>query len=115
MAKITNVGSGRFNTKYVRLLQGETKTIGAELAVSLVGVDRAFIEFEANDDLSGINEYRLLKAAKFAGLHVSSKQEAISALKPKPKSVVKKTTKHLKSVVSKAKEAVLPVENTTEE
>ena len=115
MAKITNVGSGRFNTKYVRLLQGETKTIDVGLAVSLVGVDRAFIEFEANDDLSEISEFRLLKAAKFAGLNVSSKQDAISALKPKKKSIGKKTTKHLKSVVTKAKEAVLPVEETTEE
>tara|TARA_R110002020_G_scaffold124320_3_gene281294 strand:+ start:362 stop:709 length:348 start_codon:yes stop_codon:yes gene_type:complete len=115
LAKITNVGSRRFNTRHVRLLQGESKTIDAGLAVSLIGLDGAKVEFEAADDLSGINEYRLLKAAKFAGLHVSSKQEAISALKPKPKSVVKKTTKHLKSVVSKAKEAVLPVEETTEE
>ena len=61
------------------------------------------------------NEYILIKAAKFTGVIVNSKPDAIKALKPKKKSMAKKTTKHLKSVVTKAKEAVLPVEETTEE
>ena len=115
LATITNVGSGRFRTKYIRLLQGETKTIDANLAVSLVGLNCAKVNFEATDDLSGINEYRLIKAAKFTGAIVNSKQDAIKALKPKKKSMGKKTTKHLKSVVTKAKEAVLPAEEETAE
>ncbi len=115
LATITNVGSGRFKSKYVRLLQGETKTIDVGLAVSLVGLNGVKVKFEATDDLSGINEYILIKAAKFTGMIVNSKPDAIKALKPKKKSMAKKTTKHLKSVVTKAKEAVLPVEEETTE
>ena len=57
----------------------------------------------------------MIKAAKFTGAIVNSKQDAIKALKPKKKSMGKKTTKHLKSVVTKAKEAVLPAEEETAE
>mgnify|MGYP003112941666 FL=1 len=110
MVKVTNYSGRRFRTRNMTLMPEETKSIDVETGIQLMGLSGVKVIFEAGDNLSNITEYRLIKAAKFVGLTATSKDDAIKQLVPK-----RTRTKQLKSVVTKAKEAVLPAEEETTE